>query len=88
MYTSGLMKTLKGYTALIETMIIRPFYKESILEKTYSHKNLLLYFVISTRTERLHHIATLHRCKISTFFLNCAWSLIINNVHFYGNFTV
>lgn len=67
MYTSGLMKTLERHIALIETMIIRPFYKESILEKTYSHKNFL-YFVISTRTERLHHIATLHRCKLSTVF--------------------
>lgn len=26
---------------LIETMIIRPFYKESILEKIYSHKTFL-----------------------------------------------
>lgn len=34
-------------------MIIRPFYKESILEKTYSHKTSFI-LAISTRTEPLH----------------------------------
>lgn len=63
------MVDIKEPMSLIETMIIRPFYKESILEKTYSHKIL---FYISQYLQEQNHCITLQLCideKYLQFFL-------------------
>lgn len=75
----GLVKVVET-TSLIETMIIRPFYKESILEKTYSHKIL---FYTSRYLQEQNHCITLQLCIDEKYlqFLNC--SMVVKYIIIY-----